>query len=276
MNIEPSNDLERFSKFEHQGWETVSRGYEKHIASVTSQSVEAVMDAAKVTQGMHVLDVCCGPGMLAAAAMARGAQSCGVDFSKAAIKIASTNAPGATFHECDAQSLPFSDNTFDAVTCGFGIIHIPEPDKALTEMHRVLKPGGHVAISLWLPPDSNNGFGLLFGSIMANADRDLGLPPGPDFFQFSAPEKLNSALMEAGFFEPSTNRVNQIWELKDSQGLFDAILEGTVRTRALITAQSHDVQETISSDVAKGMEKYASIDGHYRVPMPALVGSAKK
>ncbi len=225
---------------------------------------------------MQVLDVCCGPGMLAAAAMTRGAQASGVDFSNAAITIATANVPDAKFHACDAQSLPFNDNTFDAVTCGFGIIHIPEPDKALSEMHRVLKPGGRVAISLWESPNPKNGFGLLFGSIRANADMDPGLPHGPDFFQFSDPERLTHALMEVGFVEPTTDRVEQIWELTDSQALFAAILEGTVRTRALIMAQSHDVQEAISSDVAKEMDKYVSINGIFRVPMPALIGSAIK
>ena len=276
MSIESSNDPQGFSKFEHSGWETVSRGYEEHLAGITSQSVNAVLDAAGVTNGMQVLDVCCGPGMLAAAAIARSARASGIDFSTEAIKIASANVPDAEFHEGDAQSLPFTDNTFDAVICGFGIIHVPEPKQALSEMHRVLKPGGRVAVSVWEAPNQKNGFGLLFGSIKANADMDVDLPHGPDFFQFSDPERLTRALSEVGFLKPSTATVAQSWELRDSQGLFTGIMEGAVRARALIAAQTDEVQDAISNAVVKGMDEYVAPSGIYCVPMPALIGSAKK
>jgi ubiquinone/menaquinone biosynthesis C-methylase UbiE len=73
------------------------------------------LDAAEVRSGKQVLDVCCGPGMIASAAAARGAQTTGIDFSAAVVKIANSNVPNAEFHEGDVQSLPFADNTFDAV-----------------------------------------------------------------------------------------------------------------------------------------------------------------
>jgi ubiquinone/menaquinone biosynthesis C-methylase UbiE len=138
MSIESSNDPQGFVSFEHSGWEAVSRGYEQHFTGLTSQSVAAVLDAAEVKSGKQVLDVCCGPGIITAAATARGAQTTGIDFSAAVVEIANSNVPDAEFHEADAQSLPYADNSFDAVVCGFGIIHVPDPQKALSEMHRVL------------------------------------------------------------------------------------------------------------------------------------------
>jgi ubiquinone/menaquinone biosynthesis C-methylase UbiE len=150
------------------------------------------------------------------------------------------------------------------------------PQKALSEMHRVLKPAGRVAVSVWESPNSNNGFGLLYGSLKANADMDVDLPHGPDFFQFSDPAKLTNALMEIGFSEPSINIVAQTWEFKEAQGLFTSIMEGAVRARALIAAQAATVQEAISDAVVAGMDEYVSPDGMYRVPMPALIGSAVK
>ena len=234
------------------------------------------MDGAEVRSGKQVLDVCCGPGMIAAAAAARGAQTIGIDFSEAVVKIAKSNVTDAEFHEGDAQLLPFADSTFDAVVCGFGIIHVPDPQKALSEMHRVLKPEGRVAVSVWESPNSNNGFGLLYGAIKANADMGVNLPHGPDFFQFSDPAMLTNALLEIGFSEPSINTVAQTWEFKDSQELFTSIMEGAVRARALIEAQTATVQEAISDAVVVGMDGYGSPDGIYRVPMPALIGSAVK
>jgi ubiquinone/menaquinone biosynthesis C-methylase UbiE len=276
MSIESSKDPESFISFEHRGWETVSQGYEQHFADLTNQSVNEVLNAAAVEDGKQVLDVCCGPGVIAAGATARGAKTFGIDFSSSAVDIASTNVPDAEIYEGNAQSLPFSDNTFDAVVCGFGIIHVPDPQKALSEMYRVLKPAGRVAVSVWTLPSPNNGFGLIYGAIKEHADMGVDLPHGPDFFQFSDPDKLTEALLEIGFNEPSVNEVSQTWELKEPQGLFTSIMEGAVRARALIAAQTSDVQESILETVAAEVSEYKSSDGIYRVPMPALIGSAVK
>ena len=97
-------------------------------------------------KGTRLLDVCTGPGILAGAALERGAQVVGLDFSGKLIEIAKRNVPGAEFQQGDAQALPFEAESFDAVVCGYGVIHVPEPQKALSEMHRVLKPGGYLAV----------------------------------------------------------------------------------------------------------------------------------
>lgn len=276
MNIDSSIDPLRFTNFEHDAWEEISHGYELHFARLTSQSVDAVLDSADVGSGQAVLDVCCGPGMLTAAALSRGAKATGIDFSAEVVALARSKVPDADFQKGDAQSLPFADNTFDSVICGFGIIHVPEPQRALSEMHRVLKPGGRVAVSVWEAPNSDNGFGLLFGSIKANADMSVDLPHGPDFFQFSDHTKMSGALLEIGFGNPSTIITAQFWELNDANGLITCIMEGAVRARALIMAQTDNIQEAISEAVIAGMNLYSSGDGKYNVPMPALIGSAVK
>ena len=275
MSIESSNDPQSFSDFEHDAWETVSRSYQEHFARLTNQSVIALLDAAEVTSGKHVLDVCCGPGMVTAAAIARGAKATGIDFSAEAVKIATLNVIGADIHEGDAQSLPFDEDAYDAVICGFGIIHVPNPTKALSEMRRVLKPGGRLALSTWEAPNPNNGFGLLFGAIKSNANMDIDLPHGPDFFQFSDTEKLTTALQETGFINPMVNTISQTWEFNNSHGLITAMIEGSVRSRAILTAQTDTVRAAITKAIVAGMDRY-SFEGTYRLPMPALIGSAVK
>src|SRR5262245_47901336 len=165
MAIESSHDPGAFREFEHDGWETVSVGYERHFARLTTQTVPGILDAAHVAEGMRVLDVCTGPGMLAGTAVKRGAQVVALDFSGKLIEIAMRNAPGAEFRQGDAQALPFEADSFDSVVCGYGIIHVPEPQRALSEMRRVLKPGGFLAVSVWEAAKPGNGFGLLFGAI---------------------------------------------------------------------------------------------------------------
>ncbi len=274
--MESSRDPTAFREFEHAGWEAVSAGYEQHFGRLTTQTVPAMLAAARIDKGMDVLDVCTGPGMLARAALKRGARAVGLDFSGGVIKIARRNVPGAEFQEGDAQALPFSPNSFDAVMCGYGIIHVPDPQKALSEMHRVLKPGGYLAASVWEAPKPTNGFGLLFGAIKKHGNLDVPLPHGPDFFQFSEPEKLRAAFEACGFADVAIKIVDQSWAVGEPSGLITAILEGGVRARALLLAQTEDVRKAICTMIVGGMEQFHSADGTYRVPMPALVGSGKK
>lgn len=109
------------------GWENVCEGYEQHHAPLTSQTASAIVDAAGVRKHISVLDICPGPGMLAAAVVEREANALGLDFYKQIIGIAMRNVPKASFLVGDAQSLPFNDASFDAVVCGDGVFYVAEP-----------------------------------------------------------------------------------------------------------------------------------------------------
>ena len=276
MTIESSNKPQAFQEFEHQGWETVSSGYAQHFTRLTSQTVPAILDAVMINKGMSVLDVCTGPGVLAAAAVERGAHVIGLDFSANVIEIAKQSVPTVEFRQGDAQAMPYEESSFDAVVCGYGVIHVPDPAKALSEMRRVLKPDCRTAISVWEAPKPTNGFGLLFGSIKTHGNLDVPLPHGPDFFQFSEREKLVDALQETGLREIAVQTVDQTWEFSDPLGIVTAFLEGGVRARGLLEAQTEAARQRICEAVKDAMNQYASSDGLYRVPMPALVGSGMK
>jgi hypothetical protein len=75
MPVEQSRDPKQFADFELAGWESNIAGYNAAFGAVARQTVEAMLDAARVTNGRRVLDVCCGPGMLAGGASKRGATS---------------------------------------------------------------------------------------------------------------------------------------------------------------------------------------------------------
>lgn len=140
----------------------------------------------------------------------------------------------------------------------------------------MLKPEGYLAVSVWEAPKPGNGFGLLFGAIKRYGDLNVPLPHGPDFFQFSEPEKLRAALQDMQFHDTSVGTVELTWEIDDPLGMMTAILEGAVRARGLLRAQTVDQRNAISQAVMEDMLQHRSSDGVYRVPMPALVGSGRK
>ena len=89
----------------------------------------------------RVLDVGCGDGRLTSLYTA-GEVIC-VDSSEASVAAAA--ARGLDARVADAQDLPFDDGSFDAVTCNHTLYHVPDPDRALAEFVRVLRPGGRFA-----------------------------------------------------------------------------------------------------------------------------------
>lgn len=276
MAIQKSDDPEAFNDFEHKGWGTVSEGYERYFARLTRQTVAATLDAAGVARGMRTLDVCTGPGMLAEAALQRGAKAVGLDFSNEVVEIARRNVPDAEFHRGDAQSLPFDDDSFDAVVCGYGVIHVPDPEKALLEMRRVLRRGGYIAVSVWDAPKPSNGFGVLFGALKQHGDLNVPLPHGPDFFQFSDNDAMVAALQAVGLRDVSVQHVEQSWALETPLAMIQAILEGAVRARGLLLAQTDTARSAIEAAVKEGMKRYETSVGQYKVPMPAVVGAGMK
>jgi len=276
MNQQAEIDTNAFTAFEHEGWEVVYAGYETHFCRLTRQSSEALLDAAAVAGNMRLLDVCCGPGMISAAAAARGAQALGLDFSAATVKLAAARVPEVEFRQGDAENLPFEDGEFDAAVCGFGIIHLPHPERGLRELRRVVRSGARVGVSVRTAAEPGNGFGLMYGAIKVHADMTLPLPEGPDFFQFSTPGKLDEALAETGFTEARSTIVDQFWDFEWAEDMSRVIFEGTVRARGLVEAQTEPVRQAIVDAITAGMERFRAAGGGYRVPMPAVVASGLK
>lgn len=102
---------------------------------------------------VSVLDVACGTGDMALLLAERGATVTGVDISEEMLDVASLKEKGARFMVADAEHLPFEDNTFDAVTCAFGVRNFVHLEQGLSEMLRVLKPGGTLVILELATPD---------------------------------------------------------------------------------------------------------------------------
>lgn len=272
-----ANSNQSFQEFEQAGWENagVVANYHEHLSGVTTQSVDALLDAAGIRTGSRVLDVATGAGYIAGAAAQRGADAIGIDFSAAQVRMARDSYPTVRFEQADAEALPFDSQSFDAVVNGFGMCHLPNPEVALREAFRVLKSGGRVAFTVWDVPERSVGFGAVYAAVRAHGSMDVGLPAGPNFFLFSAPEYSAKALLAAGFVSPSCRQVPQVWRVSDPDEVFQSIAEGSVRAAATIRAQTTVAREAIKAAMRNTVAAYRRGDS-YDVPMPAALAAAVK
>jgi len=276
MIIEKSKDAGAFADFELAGWDHNIAGYDDAFGRVSRQTVDATLDAAGIRSGMKLLDVCTGPGMLVEAALRQGVEAVGLDFSEAVLKHARKRVPNGEFRRGDAQDLPFADSSFDAVVCGYGVMHLPEPEAALHEMHRVLRPGGRLAVSVWDKSTPDNGFGIIYAAVGAHGSFDVPLPHGPDFFQFGTKEQMTAALKEVGFADVAACLVEQQWQVDSAAEMLSAMQRGTVRARALLAAQSPTAIKAMLQFLEERLSCRANAEGGYDIPLPAIVGSGVK
>ena len=124
-----------------------------YFSRFMEQSAVEFLERIPIPAGSALLDVACGSGQLALAAARNGIRATGVDIATNSIQAARMRVvyegPAARFDEGDVEDLPYADASFDAVATLFGAMFAPRPELAASEMMRVVKPGGLIAMANW-------------------------------------------------------------------------------------------------------------------------------
>jgi ubiquinone/menaquinone biosynthesis C-methylase UbiE len=132
------------------------------IARQNVVMAEALCEAADPHGGERVLDVACGSGTAALAAARRYCDVVGIDYVPALIERARARAAAdaldADFRVADAQALPFADASFDVVLSVYGVQFAPDQEKAASELLRVCRPGGRIALASPMPEGWSGDF----------------------------------------------------------------------------------------------------------------------
>ena len=125
------------------------------VAQHIEQAAADFVGRLDIRPGMKVLDVACGSGNLAVLAAERGAEVTGIDIAENLVNTAKRRAAKSgleiKFEQGDAEAMPYEDNTFDLVMSMFGAMFCPRPEITASELIRVCKPGGTIAMANWTP-----------------------------------------------------------------------------------------------------------------------------
>jgi len=209
---------------------------------------EAVLDAALVGTGTHLLDVGCGSGLAMVLAAERGAMPSGIDISPGLLGVARERLPQADLREGDMEELPFADAAFDAVIGINAFQFAGDPPRALSQAARVLRPGGRLVASLFAAPERSQG------TVVHEAMSTL-IPPEQEGdhapYALSAPGNLEAAMGDAGLTIADQGEVGCAWRYASMEDAVRGLLCSAGGARAVEAAGEPAVRDVLERALAQ-------------------------
>ena len=216
-------------RVQRYGWDLASNDYDPLWQEQLSPARTGTLALASLAPGEHVLDLACGTGLVtldAARAVGPHGTVLGTDLSGQMVEVARQRAAeqqlaNVSFRRMDAETLDLPAATFDVVLCALGLMYLPDPQGAVREWLRVLKPGGRVVITIW-GRRVNCGWSPVFPIVDAEVESDV----CPLFFSLGEPDALALLCHDVGFANVQQRRIATVLTYPDADDACDAAFVG--------------------------------------------------
>jgi SAM-dependent methyltransferase len=174
--LNPADELAPLKDIQKFIW---SQGDYVEISKENLPAAEALVDALQIGPGVSLLDVAAGHGNVAICAAHRGAEVAAIDITPQMVELGRARCAeegvAVKFFEGDAEDLPFVTGSFDRASSSFGAMFAPRPDRAASELFRVVRPNGLVGLTAWTPDSFIGRWAATIASFMPRTQVDL--PP---------------------------------------------------------------------------------------------------
>ena len=264
-------------------WNEIARGFDQYVTGPGMPIAEDGLRRAGITSGMRVLDVASGSGAVSIPAARLGAQVTAVDISPNMIKQLEARARAEGLSSLEAQvmdghALQFEDDSFDIAASQFGVMLFPDLPRALSEMTRVTKPGGHVLMISYVEPQNIGFLRHFIGAMQAAVPGFTGLPsdPPPHEFQVSNPEVLSQRMAEAGLRDVRVERGAEDLEIHSGKELWDWVTNSNPIGRMLVADLTDEQRAGVVRSLDDQMQKLSGGDGPAIVTNPVNIGIGTK
>jgi len=218
MSAQPNFDAAKYKATSRDQWEAAAEAWHRWAPTLRAwlgPATERMLELAGVASGARVLDVAAGAGdqtLQIASRVGPGGSVLATDISPTILTFAAGAAERAglgnvTTRVMDGEQLELEDATFDVVVSRVGLIYFPDQQRALSEMRRVLVPGGRVAAIVYSTPAQNGFFSAPVAVVRRHAQLGAPVPGQPGPFSLGGPGVLEEAFAEAGFSEVTAERI---------------------------------------------------------------------
>ena len=176
----------------------------------------------------------------------------------------------------DAQDLPLADASVDGVLCRWAYMLMPDPEAALREAHRVLRPGGRLAFAVWGPAERNPWATLVGRTLVELGHLPPPDPSAPNMFQLADHDKVRGLLTRAGFDEPSLEEVEVAVGHPSFQAYWDTTVDMAASVAAVLGRLSPEEVEALKVEVERKAAAFRDDGGALRLPGASVVGLARR
>jgi SAM-dependent methyltransferase len=216
---------------------------------------------------MKVLDAACGTGNLAVIAARRGCITSGLDIASNLVAQARERAQKESlaieFTEGDAEAMPYPDASFDAVVSMYGVMFAPRPERVVSELRRVVKPGGLIALANWAP----DGF---IGKMFAVFARHLPPPAGfPSPLLWGDEAVVRARFAGAGENLRLTRRTARMWFPFNPTGTVEFFRRYYGPTLRAFASLQPDAQTALSRDLIELQTRHNVATGANETETPS-------
>jgi ubiquinone/menaquinone biosynthesis C-methylase UbiE len=262
-------------RIQRYGWDLAAVDYESLWQAQLAEAQDALLELASPAVGERVLDIACGTGLVsfgAARAVGPNGHVLGIDLSDGMINAAERRARDLKISNCmfsrmDAETLALPDTSIDVALCALGLMYMPDPEQALREMYRVLRPGGRLSLAVW-GERSKCGWSAIFPIV----DDEVTSEVCPLFFRLGEQDTLARLCADAKFGNVRHRRITATLNFSDADEACDAAFVGG--PVALAWSRFDDeVRARVRARYLNAIESWRHGHG-YRIPGEFVIAAA--
>ena len=216
-------------RVQRYGWDLAAPDYEALWQTQLACAQSKLLESVSIGTGEFVLDIACGTGLVtfsAAAAVGPDGYVVGTDISGEMVASARHRSKqrelsNVGFMRMEAENLTFRDASFDVAICALGMMYVTDPLRALTEMRRVVKPGGRIGVAVW-GERARCGWSPVFPITQAEVKSDV----CPLFFNLGQQDTLADLCRQANLQPIANHRLEATLVYANGEEACDAAFVG--------------------------------------------------